>query len=405
MSMLRRENTDKDTAGKNINERKRRVYSEYHPRAFHRPNTQVEEQFIKSGNSCCQVSNTNIVNPLEGSRKSTSETRSQSGNEKRHSYRTKSSGYGTGSSQGSEEVFNNDVFEDIYTASAQVDALNSSISKSENEEGTLRNFHEMGVHDVQFLSEKEGSECSSNSSNVTILDACNLPPGDIPLFSAANRSKSMSSRKVYNPYKDTGHCGESEPCERLLSNQEPSFEIQISTTSDGDICANKNPMNDTAPIETTDFNSLFDGNVALLRKYISEQQNSPIYAPSGEVKASILPDEGMHHESQSNTKDETDSSSQERLYSSRASDDCFCSILPSNDIHIPQNEMEKMYISAMRRLNKQVCQQDLQKVLAAIDGEDKTMSIIFQDDQNSEDFISSVRGKGILFYLLRGSSS
>ena len=80
--MLRRENSDKDTIGKNINERKRRVYSEYHPRAFHRPNTQVEEQSIKSGNSCCQVSNTNIVSPLEGSRKSTSETISQSGNEK-----------------------------------------------------------------------------------------------------------------------------------------------------------------------------------------------------------------------------------------------------------------------------------------------------------------------------------
>ena len=148
------------------------------------------------------------------------------------------------------------------------------------------------------------------------------------------------------------------------------------------------------PNETTDFNSLFD-DVSLLRKYISEQQNSPIYAPNGKVN--ILADEGMHHESLSNAKDETlQSGSQEWLHSSgRGSDDCFCSIVPSSDIHIPQNEMERMYSSAMRRLDKQMLQQDLQKVLAAIDGEEKTMSIIFQEDQYSEDFLSSVRGKGV----------
>ena len=148
---------------------------------------------------------------------------------------TKSSGR---SVESREEVLNNDVFEDIYTASAQV-ALNSSICKSENG-GTLRNFNEMGVHDVQFLSRKESSECSSNSSNVTVLDTSNLSPGDISLCSAINRSKSMSSRKLWTgpPYKDISHCDEAGPSK--------SFEIQISATSDDNICAAENPVNDTA---------------------------------------------------------------------------------------------------------------------------------------------------------------
>ena len=85
--VLRRESSDADAIGKTINERKRRTHSEYHPKVLDQANTQVEEQLIKSGNSYCQVNPTYIVSPLEGSRKSTSETISQSGNNKRHSYR------------------------------------------------------------------------------------------------------------------------------------------------------------------------------------------------------------------------------------------------------------------------------------------------------------------------------
>ena len=314
----------------------------------------------------------------------------QKAKEKRTSYRTKASGYGTESSQGScdksQERFENDVFEDIYTACRKVDALSNPFGQE--------SAHPLGattkalINNSDSFSEKGSLTCSSSNSNNTVIDTLNLSAASSSLPGVNHQRKILWTEK-----ENRASQNQMANAERLLSDQELSFEILLSANDDA--CSAKNVKDEVPQSESTDFSSLFEGNVALLRKYISEQQN----APRSETPVSIEPNEiGFNQELVNPTNEPIQADIHELFLSSmRGFDDgSFCSIVPSNDAHIPLNEIDRMFSSAMRRLDKQTQQQDLQKVFAVLDEED-TVDNIFQEleklgldsDQNSKDSIKT----------------
>ena len=282
----------------------------------------------------------------------------QSAREKRSSYRTKSSGYGTESSHGSydksRERFESDVFEDIYTASENVDAT-GAISK-------------VLTKSSDTFSDKESLSCSSCNSNSTVIDTHDLSRSNCSLSDIGHSRNvaftSKNQRNVLRTEKEDDSLKiQMTNNERLLSDHEPSFEILLSSNNGAENVKDEVPQSDN-----TDFSSLFE-DVALLRKYISKQQHPAVYESSSEASVNISPGEVDFNQQQMNSRNEP-LQQEWFLQSLTGFDDNICSIVPSNDTHVPHSEMERMYSSAMRRLNKQAKQQDLQKLFAAIDKED-----------------------------------
>ncbi len=301
-------------------------------------------------------------------------TLSQSGEEKRQSYR--SSGYGTGSSQGSadktEVVTNDDVFEDLYSAP------NTAGLSQEELTAKLRTnpqFYTLGVDNYNL-------SLGSTSSGGTLLDSASsfgddgtlIPRLSILLNNSAvcsasrgnsqNTTQLQSSAEVHRKESSRQHSTTSG--HSAMSSREVSFELQSWGAQSDDNESEPSVLPSSESSEAS-----YREAVQQLWKYMTSQKESPNLTPSEDDVVTppphqVIPDPKTSLDT--NMAHPVAQAEEERFQSVL---DSFCSISVPSDQQVPQAVVDRMYRSAVWRIQRDA----ILKYLDSVKEEDTTSGV------------------------------